>query len=545
MEAPAASTTAPAAAAPAGAAAAAGAPGVRRATTTGTIPATPSHQVSFEDDNATARPGAREIRKGRSEPYGREIAVLREQTKKKLGEEKPVFMNDIRLGPKDESFEHIQVHEARSRVRVGRLKYGRNVKADEKGDDDKLNLTFRMMLGVRVAVGRQASPFSSEGLTADDYTQQDKYVFPPAGAGGRLPTPSHKLNRTFKFRDYAPKVFKNLRGLFGIDEASYMNSVAGDYDYLELITNSKSGSFFFYSHDQKYIIKNMKRAEAKFFRSILPQYYEHHRTHPDSVLIRFCGMYLVKKGHKKIPFIVMKCIDGTAQMKIHNKYDLKGSKVHRTAKEGEKVLKDNNLREAKTKFRLGSQRDAFLKVVRSDAEFLRDVNVMDYSMFVSVHDASRPPERTLQRGYTEFTRRPERTVRRGYTEFFTFADEASDGPKSAVKPIPSRRGEAFRAAAADTDGDGASTVGTETAKPSAGYTGAMRFRPDGGIDSEGDQDPKEIYWLGVIDVLQVYTNMKHAETWYKAIGRVKNELSCVDPALYCERFISFMEETTS
>ena len=37
-----------------------------------------------------------------------------------------------------------------------------------------------------------------------------------------------------------------------------MYSVAGDYDYLELITNSKSGSFFFYSHDQKYIIKNMK-----------------------------------------------------------------------------------------------------------------------------------------------------------------------------------------------------------------------------------------------------------------------------------------------
>lgn len=50
--------------------------------------------------------------------------------------------------------------------------------------------------------------------------QQDKYVFPPAGAGGRLATPSHKLNKTFKFRDYAPKVFKKLRGTFGIDEVS-------------------------------------------------------------------------------------------------------------------------------------------------------------------------------------------------------------------------------------------------------------------------------------------------------------------------------------
>ena len=55
-------------------------------------------------------------------------------------------------------------------------------------------------------------------------------------------------------------------------------------------------------------------------------------------------------------------IDGAAQTKMHAKYDLKGSAVHRTAFEGEKVLKDNNVRKAKTTFKLGSQRDAFLKV---------------------------------------------------------------------------------------------------------------------------------------------------------------------------------------
>lgn len=50
--------------------------------------------------------------------------------------------------------------------------------------------------------------------------QVDKYTFPPAGTTGRLPTPSHKLNKTFKFRDYAPKVFKKLRELYGIDEVT-------------------------------------------------------------------------------------------------------------------------------------------------------------------------------------------------------------------------------------------------------------------------------------------------------------------------------------
>lgn len=49
----------------------------------------------------------------------------------------------------------------------------------------------------------------------------------------------------------------------------------------------------------------LQSAEAKFFRNIIPQYYEHHIQHPDSLLIRFCGMYMVKAGHRKIPFIVM------------------------------------------------------------------------------------------------------------------------------------------------------------------------------------------------------------------------------------------------
>ncbi|CAN0523988.1 unnamed protein product, partial [Scytosiphon promiscuus] len=47
-------------------------------------------------------------------------------------------------------------------------------------------------------------------------------------------------------------------------------------------------------------------SEAKFFRKILPKYCEHHLSHADSMLIQFCGMYMVKNGHKKIPFIVMR-----------------------------------------------------------------------------------------------------------------------------------------------------------------------------------------------------------------------------------------------
>lgn len=495
--------------------------------------------VTFEAGSAAADGGEMQ---GRKEPSSRQIAVLRQKSGKKIGEPQSVLADDIRSREKDGPVENIRVHQARLRVRVSRLKNGhasgrRNrLRPGDKEEEQKLNLTFRMMLGVRVAVGRQADRIELETLQESDFGQEDRYVFPPAGTEGRFATPSHKLNKTFKFRDYAPKAFRKLREIYGIDESSYMYSVAGDYDYLELITNSKSGSFFFYSHDQKYIIKNMKRAEANFFLGILPQYYEHHRTHPDSVLIRFCGMYLVNQGRKKTPFIVMKCIDGTSPVQIHTKYDLKGSTVHRTAKEGEKVLKDNNLRKANGTFRLGSQRDAFLKVMRADAEFLCSVNVMDYSMFVSVHDASRPPERILRR--------------HKQAEFFTFADEATDRVVTAFKKLPSFRAptspiEEEGKADGPDDSGGESGAVAVTARPLADGSAVptLRFRPDGGINSEGD-GPEEIYWLGVIDVLQVYTRMKHAETWYKGLGRTRNELSCVAPELYCERFINFMAEHT-
>jgi 1-phosphatidylinositol-4-phosphate 5-kinase len=41
----------------------------------------------------------------------------------------------------------------------------------------------------------------------------------------------------------------------------------------------------------------MKKAETRFLRRILPHYYEHVRKNPDTLLVRFCGMYRVKASH--------------------------------------------------------------------------------------------------------------------------------------------------------------------------------------------------------------------------------------------------------
>jgi hypothetical protein len=119
---------------------------------------------------------------------------------------------------------------------------------------------------------------------------------------------------TFKFKSYAPEVFKRIRQFCGIDAASYMMSVsgesgvdfnthsdesqycwwyirrlAGNANFIEFMSNSKSGQFFFYSHDGKYMIKTQSKEENRFMKKILPYYYQFLMENPNSLLVRFLG----------------------------------------------------------------------------------------------------------------------------------------------------------------------------------------------------------------------------------------------------------------
>ena len=56
----------------------------------------------------------------------------------------------------------------------------------------------------------------------------------------------------------------------------------------------RSGSFFFFSHDRKFIIKTMTSGELKLFLKILPALAEHHTRSPDSLLCKIFGVFTVK-----------------------------------------------------------------------------------------------------------------------------------------------------------------------------------------------------------------------------------------------------------
>ena len=97
------------------------------------------------------------------------------------------------------------------------------------------------------------------------------------------------------------------------------------------------------------MIKTQTKDESKLLREIMPQYLQHLHDFPDSLLVRFYGMYRVKMDFlsvKTIYFVVMSSVFNT-EKPIHVKYDLKGSTVGRITKPADcvegAVQKDLNL----------------------------------------------------------------------------------------------------------------------------------------------------------------------------------------------------------
>ena len=172
---------------------------------------------------------------------------------------------------------------------------------------------------------------------------------------------------------------------------------------MEFISNSKSGQFFFYSHDGRYMIKTQTTEENKFMKRILPHYYRYVSENPHTFLVRIYGMHRVKMYHlqRKVHFVIMGSVFDTP-VPINTIYDLKGSLVGRRASAHDRevggVLKDNDLVEDGTKLKLGSKRQAFLDQIEKDTHFLAGLNIMDYSLLVGIHSrASREePQEQLE-----------------------------------------------------------------------------------------------------------------------------------------------------
>ncbi|KAJ7086040.1 phosphatidylinositol phosphate kinase PIPK5 [Mycena belliarum] len=402
--------------------------------------------------------------------------------------------------------------------------------------EDHVNyvLMYNMLTGIRIGVSRCQAKIKRP-LTDEDFAAQHKFSFDIVG--NEL-TPSAKYD--FKFKDYAPWVFRELReDHFHLDPADYLLSLTSKYILSELGSPGKSGSFFYFSRDYRFIIKTIRHSEHKFLLSILKDYHTHVKNNPHTLLSRFYGLHRVKlpRGHK-IHFVIMNNLF-PPHRDIHETFDLKGSTVGReypeekAATNPRAVLKDLNWINRGKLLELGPEKRALLtEQLRRDAELLRKIHVMDYSLLVGIHK--------MERGNRDNVRRNTLKV---FSPDIPLTRRAT---MAAAKGGMSPEAIAIRRAMRESDpkrlGHGKGTIRLPEVD-----TGDRRdflfYQDEGGLRATDEaNDPMDkIYYLGVIDILTPYSTVKKLEHFWKGLSADRHKISPVEPGEYGDRFFAFMK----
>ncbi|KAK7504470.1 hypothetical protein BaRGS_00004336 [Batillaria attramentaria] len=234
-----------------------------------------------------------------------------------------------------------------------------------------------MSVGIRRMMLDRTTPGPKDTLVAEDFesviTQQ---LF------------LSSLGVECTFQSFATAVFATIRRAVDIDDNLYFNALANPaQSFLEFISNSRSGQDFFLSHDKRYLIKTNTRKDVKFFLSIIAEYLQHFVSYPHSLLVKYIGCYSIKLPHKrKVYFLVMQNIFYPPD-RIEDRFDVKGctaGRYQRPSPPGShaiNVLKDQNF--FQEELELGTQKEWFLDQIKADTTFLRNLNVMDYSLLVA------------------------------------------------------------------------------------------------------------------------------------------------------------------
>lgn len=96
----------------------------------------------------------------------------------------------------------------------------------------------------------------------------------------------------------------------------------------ELSNPGASGSIFYLTDDDEFIIKTVQHKEGEFLQKLLPGYYMNLNQNPRTLLPKFFGLYCFQCNSKNVRLIVMNNLL-PSYIKMHLKYDLKGSTYKR------------------------------------------------------------------------------------------------------------------------------------------------------------------------------------------------------------------------
>ncbi|XP_069394094.1 phosphatidylinositol 4-phosphate 5-kinase type-1 alpha-like isoform X2 [Paralichthys olivaceus] len=370
-----------------------------------------------------------------------------------------------------------------------------------------------IQLGIAHTVG-SLSQKAERDVLMQDFVVVESIFFPSEGSNL---TPAHHYN-DFRFKTYAPIAFRYFRELFGIRPDDYLYSLCNE-PLIELSNPGASGSIFYVSSDDEFIIKTVQHKEAEFLQKLLPGYFMNINQNKRTLLPKFYGLYCVQRGGKNIRMVVMNNLLPRI-IPMHLKYDMKGSTYKRRAspKEREKAVpafKDLDfIQDLPDGLLLESDNfNALCKTIQRDCLLLQSFKIMDYSLLVGIHNMDQA-SRERERGG-------------GYSG-------DSCGSEGAVTP-DQRRPQAQKSLYC---------TAMESIQGEARGKGALDSEDHmGGIPARNSKGERLLIYIGIIDILQSYRFIKRLEHSWKALVHDGDTVSVHRPGFYAERFQQFMCNT--
>ena len=285
--------------------------------------------------------------------------------------------------------------------------------------------------------------------------------------------------------EYLPDIFNDLRKDDEITDDIMIKvfSPSKNKSAIEKMSESKgkSGSFFFYSHDRKFIIKTISGDERKTLLDIFHDYFNYIKENKTTLITKIYGVYtLVIKNASSVNIILMQNLFGCSPIHIQRLFDLKGSTVQRKTKDVQKWRKDQVLKDLDYQWLTRVERklinfkeediNEIKNILNNDVVFYKSLKLMDYSLLFIIIDF---PNK----------------IDPDYNQIVGLLDD------------PKYRGHVYKS-----------------------------------------ENGKYIYIIGIIDYLQKYNFKKKMEHCMKGIinGKENNMISAVEPEYYGDRFNDFM-----
>ncbi|KAM7012992.1 phosphatidylinositol 4-phosphate 5-kinase type-1 gamma isoform 3-T3 [Tautogolabrus adspersus] len=361
-----------------------------------------------------------------------------------------------------------------------------------------------IQLGIGYTVGNLSSKPERDVLMQDFYVVESIF-FPSEGSNL---TPAHHFP-DFRFKTYAPVAFRYFRELFGIRPDDYLYSLCNE-PLIELSNPGASGSVFYLTKDDEFIIKTVMHKEAEFLQKLLPGYYMNLNQNPRTLLPKFFGLYCVQSGGKNIRVVVMNNVLPRV-VRMHLKYDLKGSTYKRQASRKERqkarpTFKDLDfMQDLQDGLMLDQDTyNALVKTLQRDCLVLESFKIMDYSLLLGVHNIDQA-ERERQM-------------------------EGSQGGSDEKRPMAQQK--ALYSTAMESIQGGAACGGSIDTDDTMG-----------GIPAVNGKGERLLLYIGIIDILQSYRLIKKLEHTWKALVHDGDTVSVHRPGFYADRFFKFMSNT--